>query len=162
MKIRTYAIALFLALLIAGAGFGSVHSVKATPEASISIKDSSFSPQEVTILVGSTILWKNNGTTTHTATSDTSVWDSGPIAPGGTYLSPVFDKVGVYSYHSTSDGSLMTGKVIVVPANANTLPSENVNNGLVVGYVLSILAAVIVTLWLNYPSGQAKAKTRLR
>lgn len=134
----------------------------AAQQATVTIGDSFYSPQEVTIIVGSTVLWTNTGTLTHTSTSDTNLWNSGPIAPGASYQSPVFTVVGVYNYHSASPDLQMTGKIIVVPASAKTLSADTVNEGLLAGFVIAILFAFIVIFWLNYPSPQSRAKARLR
>jgi len=57
-----------------------------------------FSPQTLTISVGTTIIWKNNTTAPHTVTSDNGVFGSGTIAPGGTF-SFKFTSAGTFAYH---------------------------------------------------------------
>src|ERR687887_2891785 len=54
----------------------------------VTIQDFSFSPSTLTIKAGTTVTWTNAGPSSHTATSDSSVWDSGTLAPpsgGGAY-----------------------------------------------------------------------------
>ncbi len=136
--------------------------VRAVPQAVVTIGDSFYSPQEVTIVVGSTVLWKNTGTLSHSAISDSGLWSSGPIPSGGSYQSPVFSSVGIFNYHSSLDSGQMTGKVIVVPTSARTLYSGTVDEGLLAGYVIAILFAVVAIFWLNYPSSRAKARARVR
>ncbi len=136
--------------------------VHGTLQATVTIGDSFYSPQEVTILVGSTVLWTNTGSLTHASTSNTGLWDSGPIAPGGSYQSPVFESVGVFNYHSAPPDSQMTGKIIVVPTSANVLSASAVNEGLLTGFVIAVLFAFVVIFWLNYPSAQSKARARMR
>ena len=136
--------------------------VKGALQATVTIGDSFYSPQEVTILVGSTILWTNTGSLTHTSTSDAGLWDSGPIAPGASYQSLPFKSVGVFNYHSAPPDSQMTGKIIVVSTTANVLTPGTVDEGLLAGFVIAVLFAFVVVFWLNYPSAQSKAKARMR
>ncbi len=150
---------LVLSLTITSNAF--LPSAKSVSQAVVTIGDSYYSPQEVTIIVGGSVLWKNSGSLAQTATSDSGLWNSGAIQPGNTYLSPPFNTVGVFDYHSL-DSSQMTGKVIVVPASANTLYPENLNGGVIASYIISILIGVTVIFWLNYPVTQAKSKTKPR
>ena len=136
--------------------------VKAAPQAVVTIADSYYSPQEVTIVVGSTVLWKNTGSLSHTATSDSSLWDSGPIPAGGSYQSPVFNKVGVFNYHSSSPDVQMTGKIIVVSSNAVTIYPGTVDSGLVASYIIALMFAVLVIFWLNYPSAKSQTRVKMR
>src|SRR5579859_2546765 len=57
-----------------------------------------FSPQTLTIAVGTTIIWKNNTSAPHTVTSDSGVFDSGTIQPGATF-SFKFTSAGTFAYH---------------------------------------------------------------
>lgn len=78
--------------------------------ASVTIQDFSFSPSTLTIKVGTSVKWTNNGPSSHTTTSDSGVWDSGTLsAPsggggygggtaGGTYQF-TFTTPGTYNYH---------------------------------------------------------------
>jgi plastocyanin len=50
------------------------------------------------ISTGSTVTWVNNDTVQHTVTSDTNVFDSGPIDPGGKFTY-TFTQSGSFSYH---------------------------------------------------------------
>lgn len=91
-----------------------------------------FSPASPMIKVGTMVRWTNNGTVTHTTTSDASVnpaWTSGDLAapvpgggygggggtPGGSY-SVTFNQAGSYPYHCTYHGAQgMTGTITVTP-----------------------------------------------
>ena len=57
-----------------------------------------FSPQTLTITAGTTIIWKNNTSAPHTVTSDSGLFDSGTISPGGTF-SFKFTSAGAFAYH---------------------------------------------------------------
>ena len=59
-----------------------------------------FSPNPVTVAVGGTVTWANNDSITHTATSDTGVWNSGGIGAGQSF-SQTFSTAGTFPYHCT-------------------------------------------------------------
>jgi plastocyanin len=75
----------------------------------VSIVDFAFAPAAITVSVGSTVAWLNIGAFTHTATSDTGLWDSGDLGPAGSF-SYTFNLPGVYLYHCTIHSD-MTGTV---------------------------------------------------
>lgn len=79
----------------------------------VRIVDFAFQPVEITIHVGKSVEWENTGQFSHTATSDTGVWDSGFLAHNGKF-SFVFNTPGDYPYHCSLHPG-MTGIVHVVP-----------------------------------------------
>ncbi len=81
-------------------------------ETTIEIDDFAFEPGEITIQKGTTVIFKNDDSVAHTATSDTGIFDSGLLDNGETF-SFVFDEIGEYSYHCTPHPS-MKGKIIVI------------------------------------------------
>ncbi len=112
------------------------------PTASVSMTDNSglspyaFSPANLSVKVGTTVIWTNNGKATHTSTSDATpaVWTSGTVAPAGStscapndpYCTPgttppgtfqqTFSTAGTYSYHCENHGAQgMTGTITVTP-----------------------------------------------
>ena len=59
----------------------------------------SFSPANLTIRVGTTVIWKNMSSAPHTITSDDGqTFDSGTIPPGGTFQFK-FTTAGSFPYH---------------------------------------------------------------
>jgi plastocyanin len=64
----------------------------------VSIKDMAFTPNNLQIKVGATVTWVNNDTVQHTVTSDTKVFDSGPIEPGANFTY-TFTQAGSFAYH---------------------------------------------------------------
>lgn len=92
--------------------------------ADVAIVDFAFTPKIITITAGSTVRWTNTGSFTHTSTSDTSVWDSGDIGPGGVFTR-TFDTPGSYPYHCMHHPS-MQGTIVVLPALTVTLAGPQI------------------------------------
>jgi plastocyanin len=59
-----------------------------------------FAPRDLDVLVGTTVLWRNVDTATHTVTEDDDAFDSGHLRPGGDF-SEVFAEPGTFAYHCT-------------------------------------------------------------
>ena len=72
--------------------------------AEVSIGDNFFDPANASVPVGTTVCWTNNGQVTHTATSNTGVFDSGFMSPGDSF-SFTFNSAGSYAYHCTIHGA---------------------------------------------------------
>jgi plastocyanin len=77
---------------------------------SVAIQDFTFSPSTVTLKVGTTVRWTNNGPSAHTTTSDAGAWNSGTLSPpsggggyGGGSAGATFDftfmQPGTFGYH---------------------------------------------------------------
>lgn len=81
----------------------------------VSIQDFFFSPTPVTIAIGDTVRWTNNGPSGHSSTSDTGIWDSGVLSVGQTF-SFTFNTAGTYAYHCKIHTS-MHGSVVVTGGN---------------------------------------------
>lgn len=90
----------------------------------VSMVDFSFQPQSITIQVGDTIVWRNNGASPHTSTSDTpGLWDSGFLSPGQTF-SQTFNTAGTFAYHCIPHAGIgMVGTVIVQAAQPAATPT---------------------------------------
>ena len=68
---------------------------------SVTIKDNTFSPADVTVAAGSTVTWTSNDTVPHTvAFDDDGATDSEELNEGDTH-SVTFDTAGEYSYVCT-------------------------------------------------------------
>ena len=73
-----------------------------------------FNPNPLTVPVGSQVIFTNNSTATHTATSDASApapFDTGQLAVGSSFT-VTFAKAGSYTYHCAIHSS-MSGTVTV-------------------------------------------------
>ncbi len=108
-----------LSKLVGSGGSSTTAKATHTPptagsSSSISIVNGKFRPKNVTVKLGATLTWTNNGDKPETITSDApGVFDSGPLAPSATWKY-TFSKAGTFPYHST-DTSGMFGSVTVTP-----------------------------------------------
>ncbi len=77
-----------------------------------------FEPSNITIGIGvnNTVVWKNEDSDGHTATSDIPEFDSGMIPPGGSFTH-TFLRAGTYPYHCDPH-PWMTGVVTVKAATS--------------------------------------------
>jgi plastocyanin len=75
----------------------------------VAIEEMKFSPAEVAVKPGDTIVWTNNDVVAHTVTSTAGTFDSNIIPPGATWKY-VVRKVGAFgykcSYHPTMTAEL--------------------------------------------------------
>jgi len=92
----------------------------------VSMPGKVFAPGRALALVGDTVVWRNGDNTNHTVTANDAAFDSGYIAPGGTFAR-TFAKVGIYPYHC-SIHKFMRGEVVVVPV-ALAGPEQPVTSG---------------------------------
>ena len=72
----------------------------------------SFSPNPASVKVGQTVAWKNNDSTTHTATQDSGAFDTGAIPSGATSAPIAMNTAGTFDYHCSYHPS-MVGAVTV-------------------------------------------------
>lgn len=80
---------------------GSVRGAGTVPinyTTKITIEKNSFTPSDVTVMQGGTLLWVNSDNAVHTVTADDGSFDSGDIQPGGSF-SFTFSIIGPHSYH---------------------------------------------------------------
>jgi plastocyanin len=89
---------------------------KTAASASVSIGDNFYSPASVSIAVGDTISWRNNGQAQHSATADDGSFDTGVFGPGAS-RSQTFTRAGTFSYFCTVHGQAQSGTVRVLAAS---------------------------------------------
>ncbi|MHB8647022.1 MAG: cupredoxin domain-containing protein [Thermomicrobiales bacterium] len=112
---RAAVAAVFALLLTALVTVGNATSVSA--DVSVNIMNFSFQPTPLTIPVGTTVVWTNQDSASHTVTSDTGVWDSGvatPLQKGATFRF-TFTQVGTFPYHCMIHPT-MHGMIVVTGA----------------------------------------------
>jgi plastocyanin len=74
-----------------------------------------YTPDPVSVAKGTTVIWKNNDSQTHTVTSTTAAESYNfSIAPGGTG-SHLFATAGSFTYKCSIPGHNMVGSVTVTP-----------------------------------------------
>ena len=100
----------------------SAGSAAEAAAAHVSIANFAFSPASLTVHVGDTVTWSNNDSVSHTTTSDTGIWDSGPLRPGASF-SFTFTSAGTFGYHCMIH-PFMVGAVVVQPAAAAPSPAQ--------------------------------------
>ena len=110
----TGAVALLVLTFGAALGRPAVRVSAATQN--VTIADDQFTPAQISIAIGDTVTWKNNGPSVHTTTSDTAgLWDSGQMALNATF-SQTFTTAGTFSYRCSIH--LFKGTITVVQAGA--------------------------------------------
>lgn len=87
----------------------SIPSFAAT--VTIKIQDFLFQPNTLTINLGDSIKWTNQGAVPHTTTSDSNLWNSNNLLPGTSFVR-IFNKAGKFPYHCHIHPG-MTGTVTV-------------------------------------------------
>ena len=83
----------------------------APPGTSVTMAGARFTPATILIHAGGTVRWFNDDAMPHTVTATDRAWDSGYLAPGGSFERR-FDHPGSYSYVCVYH-SWMTGTVVV-------------------------------------------------
>jgi plastocyanin len=85
----------------------------------VTISDFQFAPSSVTVNVGDTVSWTNNGPTPHSATSTGGVWDTG-IMDAGQSGSHTFTEAGTFSYICTPHPNMKGTIVVQASASQDT------------------------------------------
>jgi len=102
-----------------------VWSAHATAAQSVSMVDFSFSPKNLTVHVGDSVTWTNNGSSQHTVTADGGAFNSGSLNPGATF-SHTFAAAGSFPYHCQFHGSAGGGGMSGVITVASAAPPTTV------------------------------------
>lgn len=93
----------------------------------VTIADFSFTPAAITIHVGDTIQWLNNGPSAHTATADNGSFNTGVLKKGQS-ATVTFNRAGTYAYMCTIH-PFMHGTVVVLAAAKAPSPSGSTSSG---------------------------------
>jgi plastocyanin len=80
-----------------------------------------FRPNDLIVATGTTVVWRNNGTKTHTVTSNDKLFGSPDIPPGGTFQFK-FDQPGAFGYHCTPHPWMTAAIRVVVPGGTAPPP----------------------------------------
>jgi plastocyanin len=79
---------------------------------SVGLYDNRIQPPEMTVPLGATVEWRNEGAHVHTVTSANGLWDSGSLSKGETYQ-VTFSQRGTFQYYCQKHPDRMHGVVIV-------------------------------------------------
>ncbi|MGA9099244.1 MAG: cupredoxin domain-containing protein [Methanotrichaceae archaeon] len=100
----------------------SLGEVYPPPPQYVDIINNSFTPNNVTVPLNTTVVWSNHDNTEETVTAADGSFNSSEIPPVGYEFRYIFIQPGWYEYYSR-DHSSMTGTVIVKTASGN-IPSR--------------------------------------
>lgn len=115
-------VALVVTLALPLASLQGASVVRAQEESvSVEVGADGFSPQEVTVPAGTTVVWTNRGSSLESVVADDGSFDSFRLDPGEQF-SFTFATPGEFTYSSTF-GSGATGSVIVTDAAATVSPT---------------------------------------
>ena len=79
------------------------------------MKDNLFTPNNLSVKLGTTVKWTNKGAITHTATSNDGVtFNTGNVSPGQS-SSYTTTTAGTFQYQCTIHGAAMSGTLTVTP-----------------------------------------------
>ncbi|HEX2865311.1 MAG TPA: cupredoxin family copper-binding protein [Deinococcales bacterium] len=77
----------------------------------VTMQDFNFSPANLTVAVGTTVTFTNQGSASHSATANDGSFDTGVLASGKS-ASVTFTKAGTFAYHCVIH-PMMTGSITV-------------------------------------------------
>jgi plastocyanin len=92
-------------------------AARAATSKSVSIGDNFYTPTSVTVSVGDSVTWANNGQAQHSATANDGSFDTGVFGPGNS-RSQTFNRAGTFSYFCTVHGQSQSGTVRVLAASS--------------------------------------------
>lgn len=96
----------------AGASSGAPAAVR-SGHVTVAISNYAYVPKSLTVKVGTRVSWINHDATAHTATADTSGFDTNTINPHGTKTVD-FKHAGTFTYHCAFH-AFMTATITVKP-----------------------------------------------
>jgi plastocyanin len=124
---RAVAVACALVLLTAAA------TAQAAPRrADVSVQFSAYGPSQLDVLPGTSVLWSNVSSRTHTVTAYDGTFDSGHLDPGRRFA-VTFARPGSFQYHCTIHPSI-AGEIDVRRVILDALPTAAVPLGSIVDF----------------------------
>lgn len=145
--------ALLLVTPLSGSLARVVSAAPAQQATEVEVDDNYFEPKNLTVAVGATVAWKNEGQRTHTVSADDHSFDSGDLAHDGEF-SWTFAKAGTYPYycehHGEEGGQGMAGTITVTAAGGagqpTTMPATGISAGRAGGMIILALMICMVGL----------------
>lgn len=117
-----------IVLLLYGTADSLTSSVAAQQQTvNVAMRDTFFEPKDITVPVGTTVVWSNQGQLPHTATSETGVFDSGSsqdrwLRPGQTFQF-TFNQPGTFSYFCVVHRALGMAGTVTVTGDQEPTPT---------------------------------------
>lgn len=100
--------------------------------ADVNVQYSAYGPSQLDVLPGTSVVWSNESTRTHTVTAYDGTFDSGRLEPGARFL-VTFARPGAYRYHCSIHPSIL-GEIDVRRVIFDTLPTAAVPLGTMVDF----------------------------
>ena len=85
---------------------------KAAADRTVGVGDNFYKPAKITIDVGDTVTWRNDGLADHTATAEDGSFDTGTFG-SGERRSETFDSAGTIPYYCLIHGTAQSGTIEV-------------------------------------------------
>lgn len=125
---RLAGVALALGVFVLGAAGARADN------ASVTVDESSYTPAQLHITAGTTVVWSYGGSNSHSVTADDGSFDSSPTCGQliggqcmGTSFSHQFNSPGVFSYHCKIVSG-MTGSIVVNQTSPSTSASTSLSS----------------------------------
>lgn len=99
-------------------------TASAQGSASVAIVDFAFNPGAVTVDMGATVTWTNQGPSPHTVTADDGSFDSGQLDAGASF-SHTFTAAGTVSYHCSIHPEMVGSVAVSGGTPADTPPATD-------------------------------------
>lgn len=136
--------------------FLAANSPAHAEDESVSIIDLAYQPSLVTVDVGDSVTWTNDGAVAHTVTSDTgSEMNSGNINPGGMYVNQ-FNSPGTFTYHCEIHPA-MQGTVVVEEQEPGTPTTPETPTTATTTTTATVTETVTTTVTASATAGTATA-----
>jgi len=149
---RTYSQLLLSVSILALAGLSAILTppvATAQATANVTIKNFSFSPSSITVVIGvnNTVTWTNQDSVTHTVTADNGSF--GGSVPAGTTFTHTFTTAGVFAYHCSIHTYMKgTVKVLSESASSTSATTNAVPEFPVVAIGVVLLTAIILVSYV--------------
>ncbi|MDB5080611.1 MAG: Blue (Type 1) copper protein [Chloroflexi bacterium] len=120
----TVILALFLAVFTLQPGAVSAQATPATMN--ITIQGFAFSPNTITIPVGTKVIWTNKDTVGHTVTSDSGGVLNSPLIAQNQTFEYTFTTAGTFNYHCAPHPNMKANIVVTAATGAPSSSAPNV------------------------------------
>jgi plastocyanin len=119
MKLSSYYILLTIILVLLSSVYCEFNNDGDPADSNlIQIRDNSFDPPVLSVVVGRAVAWRHEGSSPHTVTSGSPTESPGRIFDSGTLRNGqgftfTFSEAGIYTYFCKVHGAMMSGTIQV-------------------------------------------------